>query len=245
MLCTLASLLALVAAGAATTAAAVGLLQADQSVEFPPTSFGTLASVSLVRVDASSGQPDDYVYSVPQCWNYDGHGWEAAPGHALAARIGPSAVAVVDALVSCGSTPANPCVVPFPAAADNPGFRFRYDTYPDPADHATSRNYSVAERRAAKYLQQTSFGATRIEVGNLASELESAVAGESDPQVKESLQLAVLQSQLDVAMDPTTTPATLHRAYWRSRVNPRVQPGRGCVAGGVLGPCSPGSRWHR
>ena len=87
----------------------------------------------------------------------------------------------------------------------------------------------TTEELAARFLMQASFGPSRTSVRNLSS------TGTASASMDATIAAWVMQQ--------SALPASLHRAFFRSRANPRLRATLG--TGGVRQPCQNLSRWYR
>lgn len=133
--------------------------------------------------------------------SYDAHKWEALQPEILA-------VSCVNAVCS-GTVP-------------NDGIQYRLTTISVPSPLA-------ANKRAVRFLMQSTFGGDPTSVAALASTIE---ASSSEGAAFEQW----IASQLAL-------PPTLLRAHFRQRANPRLSVP--LSTGGVRRACEVGSRWHR
>ena len=88
------------------------------------------------------------------------------------------------------------------------------------------------EKLAAKFLTQATFGPTRATIAALSADASRDLTGASGD----------LKTWID---DQMALPPTLHREYYRERVNPRIPRHWPTPVAGARPVCSAGSRWSR
>ena len=81
------------------------------------------------------------------------------------------------------------------------------------------RRCSASRRLAAKFLTQTTFGPRLAEIDALGVSLAGAAGGSSE---EESIYASWIAEQMAI-------PPSLHRAYYRTRTNPRLSGARAAV----------------
>lgn len=104
---------------------------------------------------------------------------------------------------------------------------------------------SPAKRAAAKFLSQATFGPTTLEINAMSASLEAEVPGGVGGGGGGSIKTGGgIETYAAWIADEMGRAPSLHRAYYRTRTNPRLAASR-AVAGSVRPACSVGSRWTR
>ena len=188
-------------------------------------SAGSVHILYADRVAASAPA----VWSVPLARSYAGYPWElmaAGGGSSLAELLGCTPTACT-LHINVSTFTMGRGEAPRGAAA----YRFRVGRHvagPSAVDDGTLAH---ARRVASRFLTSATFGPTRASVDGL-----SAVWMLQPPHARTAALAAWTSQQLAL-------PASLHRAYWRRRSNPRLTTTLG--SGTVRGPCELGARYHR
>ena len=150
---------------------------------------------------------------------YGGHSWESAPPELVrfSCGNGSDSLAVRQRYLTASATTTNPdCTIRLPNSS---AARYQITVF----DYA---NETVSNRSvAARFLMRTTFGPTRRAIDAYLTEHGA------DPAAWLAAQMA--------------SSPTLLRAWWRKRVNPRIQDAAETRAGQVRSACSDMSRWSR
>ena len=180
-----------------------------------PGELHRLVRVQITMAEATSGH-----WPQPAARSYDGYEWE--PMYApMGQIINGSYIAATGARIAIECS-ASACALTLPETPS--GYAYRVDVYNTSVVEglASLPPSQLNRKRAAKFLIHTTFGPKRDEVSALAARLDSGTEDQVfGDWVAEQVQL----------------PASLHRAHYRERLNPRTESGR--LA------CDPMSRWHR
>jgi cullin-associated NEDD8-dissociated protein 1 len=207
---------ALAAAQPAGYPRSVAALGAANPTTLPRSLPGLL--LTLRRIAGSSGGA---CASAVVARSYDGHPWEGvqpAPVQPVcSAATGDCTLAVpAAASFNCPAPPAQPC-------------SFRVDAA------VRGAVQGGADALVARLLTQATFGPTRASLAAYKS-AHSGGGGAGGATAAAAAAAAWVQSQMSL-------PPTSLREYYRARANPRIT--SPTQAGGVVGACEVGSRWHR
>ena len=196
--------------------------------------------------------PDDshatWRYPVPRARSYDGHAWERVEPTDCAEQGCIPDRSLLRSLERCGRSAR--CTVRVPKDREDTGYTLvvhRHSVADTDAELCAglSRCIDIADRVAARMLMQATFGPTRDAISGLGGELRARAGkrwADSPSTVRDARFTKVLR---DWVYDQMDTPMTLHRAYYRARVNPRMKYEVDFIGGGVPPPCTAGSRWSR
>ena len=156
--------------------------------------------------------------------SYDGHGWEGAMPGALVFDCGGDGY---------GDDACSVWLTANDGDDDGDGggaASYRCDTW-------SVGNVLTDEEELSRFLTQASFGPTRATLANLSAAAAALGGGSGGATATRAAAGAW------VAAHVHGVPASLHRAHYRARANPRTP--QAVVVGATRGACEVGSRWHR
>jgi uncharacterized protein (DUF1501 family)/uncharacterized protein (DUF1800 family) len=187
-----------------------------------------LASLVAVKIGSSS------TVSIACARSYEGNVWELAPIQSQELTVTPVEI------LSCG---ASSCDISIPVNADLVYFVITQDLSAKyTSDSSGGRRLQTSEdaasawydRVAANLLLQATNGPTSTELRDLSEALKSSAGGQL---------LNTPPALTDWVHEQLTMQPTLHRAYWRARVNPRMEDVH--TVGHPRMACDVGALWHR
>ena len=154
--------------------------------------------------------------------SYDERAWESSPG-------APSSI-----FHCCSQW----CAVTLPLLADvasSASVKYKLMQVPTTLTFATAEQSTPAS--ISRLLTQGTFGPTRATINALQAKL--SISTITDPAEREA---SVFREWITTQMN---LPPSLHREYWRKRVNPRIFRGLVLPTGANRATCAKGSRWQR
>ncbi len=193
----------------------------------PPGSSSALAAGAIVRLPISGPgailtvRVDDANIAPLLGRTYDGRAWEASPGAPLE-------------LFTCCTVW---CAAQLPQLASGGG----YTLQEVPAAHTASTASRASDASMARLLAQATFGPTRVELDALRSAMDARGVAAPDEGLV-AREDAVFKDWVKAQI---ALPSSLHRAYYRRRVNPRFAKGLIMPTGSPRAACDAGTRWQR
>ncbi len=184
---------------------------------------GAWALATLVKAETAR-LPESIKWPVPCARSYEGGEWQVV----LPREPGTPLVQVQ----SC--TP-SACDVLIPV---DTGFTYYYASNDLSAKYGVLPQRDFFDRAASHFLMQASFGPTRATIATLSEQLTA----EASPSI-DAAPAPAPPAMRQWVRDQMAEPASLHRAYFRMRSNPRL--GALSEYARPRGACEVGARWNR
>ena len=177
----------------------------------------------------SSALPSSLKWPIPCARSYEGNEWEV-----VAPRDGPPSM-----LVQVNSCSASACVLSIPT---DPLYTYFLSSRDLTGRYGSLSPAAWSDRAASRFLEQSTFGPSRSAIANLSLQVQHAEAmAPSSTSSSAGLPPPAPAAYMQWILDQMAAVPTLHRAYFRKRVNSRLE--HKSEVGRLRGACERGSRW--